>query len=149
MGHTCHSPTLKARDLLRMGWGAGKSLRARGSCWTQGHSVYQTQLGRCTCEYSDCDSMQKTWASSSQSKSQHGSGKVCMKSHPCPGRRVHFLYCCDNHTHSHVPFPRQSGRKTKRRNLKREWEGMGETKGWLWEELGQGCMCLRYIIYIS
>lgn len=39
-----------------------------------------------------------------------------------------FLYCCDNHTHSRVPFPRQSGRKAKRRNLKRVGRDGGDKR---------------------
>lgn len=121
----------------RGGVGVGKILRVRGSCWNQGNSVYQTQLGGCTYEGGDCDSMQKTGASSSQSKSQHGSGKVCMKPHPCLRRRVHF---CIAVTTTHIPMSHSQDKVGERQKeeISREWEGMGETKEGSGRSWGRG-----------
>lgn len=70
-----------------------------------------------------------------------------MEPHPCLRRRVHF---CTAVTTTHIPVSHSQDKVGERQKeeISREWEGMGETKGWFWEELGEGCMCLRYIIYI-
>lgn len=75
-------------------------------------------------------------------------GSVCMKPHPCLRRRVLF---CIAVTTTHIPMSHSQDKVEERQKeeISREWEGMGDTKEWLWEELGEGCMCLRYIIYFS
>lgn len=62
------------------GSGGGRSVKARGSDWLQGHKAFWTQQGNGT--HSSCDSMSKTSISSRQTKLLAWKGEMGMKFPP-------------------------------------------------------------------